>query len=55
VIKQFDYAFFKTGFDGLSDQTKNDICSALDESRFSADIRDWLDGKYIVGNECLTD
>lgn len=34
---------------------KTEILRQLGPTRFDVDVRDWLEGKYVVGAECLTD
>lgn len=54
-LKAFGAAFVTQGLDTIDEDRKAHILSTLNENRFSRDIADWLDGKYLVGDECLTD
>lgn len=54
-LKAFGDTFVTLGLDGIDLDRKQQILSTLNESRFSKDIIDWLNGKYLVGDECLTD
>jgi len=55
LMQKHTQSFLKDGRDKLASDVVAEIRSALDQSRFAQDVRDWLDGKYIVGPECLTD
>lgn len=55
VLQKFAPILNQEGLDKADMQAKNEILQVLDKSRFSQDIFDWLNGKYIVGPECLTD
>ncbi|MFO0699530.1 MAG: beta-N-acetylglucosaminidase domain-containing protein [Nitrospira sp.] len=54
-LKAFGETFVTLGLDTIDVDRKVHILSTLSENRFSRDIVDWLDGKYLVGDECLTD
>ena len=49
--------FLTQGLDHLSDEQKQELLAELESLQDPAaqDVRDWLDGKYLVGSECLTD
>jgi hypothetical protein len=55
LIKQFGAKLLQSGLDKIDEGARAEIRSKLVNNRFCDDIRDWLDGKYIVGPECLTD
>ncbi len=55
LLDQHADDFLSVGLDKLTESAKANILAALEGSRFSLDIADWLDGKYVVGPECLTD
>jgi hypothetical protein len=47
--------FHTAGLDQITDAERKEILQGLDGSLYSREIRDWLEGKYLVGPECLTD
>jgi hyaluronoglucosaminidase len=49
--------FLEKGLDQITDETKNDLVLELKSfnSPFALEMSDWLQGKYLVGPECLTD
>jgi hyaluronoglucosaminidase len=49
--------FLDEGLDKITDQKKSDLLVQLSsfEHPVACEISDWLNGKYIVGEECLTD
>lgn len=55
TLKKFEDEFLTVGFDKIEKDTKNTILNSLSDNRFSQDIKDWLESKYLVGDECLTD
>ncbi len=54
-LKTYMNNFVEVGLDGIDMKTKIEITSLLNEQGAFSEIRDWLKGKYSVGNECLTD
>jgi hypothetical protein len=54
-FKNHNKEFAENGLDSLSPEKRNDLKAQLTQSPLSNEIRDWLDGKYTVGPECLTD
>lgn len=50
-------SLLNNGLDGISDAKKKAMLESLNGFQDSAaqELIDWLSGKYIVGNECLTD
>jgi hyaluronoglucosaminidase len=56
LINAYENAFLKVGLDAMDETTKHEARQKLKkENPVARDILDWLDGKYIVGSECLTD
>lgn len=48
--------FNEVGLDNLSSEQREQITfGSASHDRFAKDVADWLNGKYIVGPECLTD
>jgi len=49
--------FLNQGLDGISDSEKQELVAGLQDETdpVAGEIKDWLLGKYSVGNECLTD
>jgi hypothetical protein len=43
------------GLDGIDDKLKKEITSSLIAAGSLKEIVDWINGKYLVGPECLTD
>ncbi|MFP5387546.1 MAG: beta-N-acetylglucosaminidase domain-containing protein [Bacteriovoracia bacterium] len=56
-LQQHRELFLTTGLDGISEEQKSDLLLELSacEEVSSHEVRDWLNGKYIVDSECLTD
>lgn len=54
-LKKYSETYLTLGLDKTEQNAKDEILNALSSNRFSQDITDWLNGKYIVGPECLTD
>ena len=55
LLKQDGTFLTEVGLDAIQLDKKKDILTALGKSRFSQELSDWFDGKYVVGQECLTD
>ncbi len=56
MLAAFAMAVNEIGLDQIDPLTVNELRSALNpESPFEAEVLAWLDGRYIVGPECLTD
>jgi hypothetical protein len=47
--------FAELGLDKMTEEMKSSLKMALKPEGPSLEVMDWLDGKYIVGPECLTD
>jgi hypothetical protein len=56
-LKSHIEQFSSQGLDQMSSEEKGMYIQKLSEitSPFSTDLIDWLEGKYLVGSECLTD
>lgn len=58
LVTQHADAFLNHGLDAMSDAEKQSLIAQLRSCAsepVAQDIIDWLDGKYLVGAECLTD
>jgi len=55
ALKKHEQALVELGLDKIGEDGKKEIFASLDGGRFSQEISDWLNGKYVVGEECLTD
>lgn len=55
LLKQEGTLLGEFGLDTIDPDKKKDLVAGLSESRFSQELSDWLDGKYGVGPECLTE
>lgn len=55
LLRRDKRAFLEMGLDKIDEGKKKEIVSALSRSRFAQELLDWLNGKYVVGEECLTD
>jgi len=55
LIDRHRTTFVDLGLDGLNEQLKNEITSSLVADGSLKEIMDWINGKYLVGPECLTD
>ena len=55
LLRRDKTAFLEMGLDKIDEGKKKDIIQALSSDRFSQELFDWLNGKYVVGAECLTD
>lgn len=55
VLENHGPALVELGLDKISEDQKKEVLASLDGSRFSQEISDWLNEKYVVGEECLTD
>lgn len=55
LIERHRTAFVDVGLDGLDQQLKDEITSSLVPAGSLKEIIDWVNGKYLVGPECLTD
>ncbi len=55
-VKKYAQVFSELGLDKMDSNLLTQIRSDLDmNNRFFNEIAQWLDGKYLVGPECLTD
>ncbi len=55
LINKHRTTFVDAGLDGLGEQLKKEIVSSLVADGPLKEIVDWVNGKYLVGPECLTD
>lgn len=55
ILTNYRANFVEVGLDGIDVQLKAIITESLKSKGHSQEIRDWLNGKYTVGDECLTD
>lgn len=57
VLEQNLEKFLTSGLDNISDEEKSKILTALAPLKdpMSTEIKNWLQGEYTVGSECLTD
>lgn len=56
MVEEYEEDFLNVGLDKMSAKAKADLAAKVNiQSRFEKDISDWLNGRYIVGPECLTD
>lgn len=55
ILNKFARNFVDEGLDKIDVALKTEIESQLTTSGPSDEIRHWLDGEYLVGDECLTD
>lgn len=55
LLKQDGASLMEAGLDAIQPEKKRTMLTMLGESRFSQELSDWFDGKYVVGEECLTD
>lgn len=55
LLKQDGALLMEAGFDAIQPDKKRDMLTTLGKNRFAQELSDWLDGKYVVGQECLTD
>ncbi len=55
LLKHDGTLLMETGLDAIQPEKKRDLLTVLDNSRFSQELLDWLEGRYMVGQECLTD
>lgn len=56
-LEQHGEVLLKSGLDGIPNEDTKAMISSLQKfpDPAATELIDWLDGKYIVGNECLTD
>lgn len=54
-VKSHLSSFLEKGLDGIDEKEKTDLQKSISHHGVSSEIQDWLQGKYIVGPECLTD
>src|SRR5690606_32951733 len=48
--------FLDKGLDEISSEQKDFLLKGMESGeKMALEIKDWLEGKYIVGTECLTD
>lgn len=55
LIEKHRTTFVDVGLDDMDDKLKNEIASSLVADGSLKEIVDWINGKYLVGPECLTD
>ena len=55
LIERHRVTFVDVGLDGIDDKLKKEITSSLVAAGPLKEIADWINGKYLVGPECLTD
>jgi hyaluronoglucosaminidase len=55
-IEEHRELFLSSGLDQISEEKRRELKKELPKGQEAAEeINDWLDGKYLVGPECLTD
>jgi hyaluronoglucosaminidase len=56
-ILKYKEKFLRIGLDGITDNEKNELIKQLESytDKYAVEVIDWLQGKYNVGSECLTD
>lgn len=55
LLKNNEKVFVEFGLDKIDHDKKQELIQSLDNSPCSIEVKDWLEGKYLVGEECLTD
>jgi hypothetical protein len=55
LIERHRATFVEVGLDGIDEKLKKEIASSLAANGSLQEIVDWINGKYLIGPECLTD